>query len=218
GGGGRRIEPPHPFLYMAYRQAPLASATLAVRCNGDGNRASAAIRGAVAAIDKEQPAYRIEPFRSRLAASIAQPRLDALLLLVFSLMALTLALVGVYIVISYSVSQRLREIGIRMAIGTTRLEVTRSVLRRGLTLTITGIVVGTLGAWLSTRLLSTLLFNVSATDPLTFVSVPLVLAVTGFLACLKPALMASRLDPLNLLRRGGSPPKDPNLPGGALNP
>src|SRR5262249_8440054 len=146
-------------------------------------------------IDKDQPAYRIEPFRDRLAGAIAQPRLDALLLLLFSLIALTLALVGVYVVISYSVSQRYHEIGIRMAVGATGRDVARSVLVHGMAVTIAGIALGSGGALLSAGLLSSLLFNVSATDPMTFVFVPLALAATAFLACLRPALKASRIDP-----------------------
>jgi putative ABC transport system permease protein len=195
------VEPPAPTLYMAYQQAPIGSVILAVRYRGGIDQASSMIRRKMAALDSDQPIYRIEAFRDRLAASIASPRLNALLLVSFSLIALVLAIVGVYVVISYSVSQRLHEMGIRMAVGAGAADIVRLVIRQGLSLTLLGIALGTIGALLSTRLLSGLLFNVGATDPLTFVSIPLILAATAFLACVGPALKASRVDPVSILRR-----------------
>jgi len=136
-----------------------------------------------------------------MAGTIASPRLNALLFLSFSLIALALAIVGVYVVISYSVSQRLPEIGIRMAVGAEAADMARLVIRQGLSLTLVGIALGTLGALISTRLLSALLFNLSATDPLTFIAIPLIVSIAALLACCGPALKASRVDPVSLLRR-----------------
>ena len=136
-----------------------------------------------------------------MAGTIASPRLNALVLLSFSLIALALAIVGVYVVISYSVSQRLPEIGIRMAAGAEAADIARLVIRQGLSLTLAGIALGTIGALVSTRLLSVLLFNLSATDPLTFIAIPLIVSIAALLACCGPALKASRVDPVSLLRR-----------------
>jgi ABC-type antimicrobial peptide transport system permease subunit len=119
----------------------------------------------------------------------------------FSLIALALAIVGIYVVLSYTVSQRINEIGVRMAVGANGSEIARLVIRQGLGLTLAGISAGIISALLSARLLSSLLFNVSATDPWTFVLIPLILAATAFLACLRPALKAARVDPIGLLRQ-----------------
>ena len=194
-------EPAVPTLYVAYEQAPIESAILAVRYSNGVSEASATIRREIGAVDKDQPVYRIESFKDRLAGTIASPRLNALLLLSFSLIALALAIVGVYVVISYSVSQRLAEIGIRMAVGAGAADIARLVVRQGLSLVLAGIALGTIGALLSTRLLSALLFNLSPTDPLTFTSIPLILSIVALLACCGPALKASRVDPVGLMRR-----------------
>ena len=194
-------EPAAPTLYMAYEQVPIESAILAVRYSNDVSQASATIRREIGAVDKDQPVYRIESFKDRIAGTIASPRLNALLLLSFSLIALALAIVGVYVVISYSVSQRVHEIGIRMAVGAGAPDIVRLVVRQGLSLTLAGIALGTIGALLSTRLLSALLFNLSPTDPLTFIAVPLILSIAALVACCGPALKASRVDPVSLLRR-----------------
>jgi putative ABC transport system permease protein len=193
--------PAEPVLYMAYSQAPIASAILAVRYAGTLDQASESIRREVVAIDRDQPVYRIQTFKTRLAGSVAEPRLDAMLFSFFSLIALALAIVGIYVVLSYTVSQRINEIGIRMAVGAKGADIARLVIRQGLGLTVAGISAGIIGALLSARLLSGLLFSVSATDPWTFVSIPLILAATAFLACLRPALRASRLHPVSLLRQ-----------------
>jgi putative ABC transport system permease protein len=194
-------EPAAPTLYMAYEQAPIESAILAVRDSNGVAQGAATIRREIGAVDKDQPIYRIEDFKDRMAGTIASPRLNALLLLSFSLIALALAIVGVYVVISYSVSQRLHEIGIRMAVGAGAADIARLVVRQGLSLALAGIALGTIGALLSTRLLSALLFNLSPTDPLTFISIPLILSIAALLACCGPALKASRVNPVGLMRR-----------------
>ena len=155
----------------------------------------------MSSIDKDQPVYRIESFEQRLAQTITQPRLGAVLLSAFSTIALVLTVVGVYGTISYAFSQRVNEIGIRMAVGAKGADIAGLVIRQGLGLTLAGIAAGIIGALLSARLLSGLLFNVSATDPWTFISIPLILAAAAFIACLRPALKASRLDPVSLFRQ-----------------
>ena len=192
---------PSPTLYIAYQQSPFPSATLALRYRGDMDQAVSLLRRGIAEIDKDQPSYHIEPLTRRLARSVAEPRLDALLMSAFSLTALLLAIIGVYVVMSYSVAQRMKEIGIRMALGARGLDVARLMIRGGMVWTCGGIIAGLVGSYFATRLISGLLFNVSASDIWTFVTVPSLLFATALLACLIPAIRASRLDPVTVLRR-----------------
>ena len=135
-----------------------------------------------------------------LASSLGQRRLSVILFGVFAAVALVLAAVGLYGVISYSVAQRTNEIGIRMALGAERRDILRMVVEHGLKLTLAGVVLGLGGAYALTRVMSSLLFEVSATDPLTFVIVPLLLALVALAACLVPARRATKVDPLQALR------------------
>ena len=139
----------------------------------------------------------MEEFQS---ASVAQPRFTALLLAGFALLAMSLALVGVYGVMSYTVSQRTREIGLRIALGADRQDVVWMVVRHGLALAGIGIVIGLLGAAAGTRLMERLLFGVSATDPMTFVAAAVALGVASVLATCVPALRAARVAPVTALR------------------
>ena len=142
----------------------------------------------------------MEEFQS---ASVAQPRFTALLLAGFALLAMSLALVGVYGVMSYTVSQRTREIGLRIALGADRQDVMWMVVRHGVSLASIGIVIGLLGAAAGTRLLERLLFGVSATDPMTFVTAAAALGVASVLATCVPALRAARVAPSTALRSEG---------------
>ena len=135
-----------------------------------------------------------------LAESVAQPRLYMTLLSVFAAIALTLASIGLYGVISYSVAQRGHEIGLRMALGAQRTNILRLVLGQGLKLVLIGIVVGIFCAWIGTRVLAGLLYGVTPTDLITFVAVPLFLIGVAMLACIIPAHRATRVDPIVSLR------------------
>jgi putative ABC transport system permease protein len=135
-----------------------------------------------------------------LAASTAQPRFSLILLGLFATVALVLAITGLYAVMAYSVSQRTREIGIRLVLGAQSLDIRKLIVRQGLVLLLIGIVIGLAGAFALTSVMKTLLFEVSVTDPLTFVCIPLLLGVVALLACWIPARRATKVDPLISLR------------------
>ncbi len=195
-----------PELYYSYRQLgrrlPVQTVTLLARTSGDPGVAAAALRAAVRGADERLVADVVMPLEQRLITSLARPRLYAVLLGGFAGCALVIAAVGLFGVLSYSVSLRARELAIRAALGASRREIVRLVLRQGLSVTMGGIAAGMLAsAWL-TRVLSTQLYGVTAHDPLTFALVPLVLLAVGTLACLLPARRAAQLDLQRTLRRG----------------
>jgi putative ABC transport system permease protein len=160
----------------------------------------AAVRGQVWAVDKDQPISNIQTMERLMAKSVAPRRFNLLLLGVFALVGLALACVGLYGVMSYTVTQRTREIGVRMAMGAQRGDVLRLVIREGMKLAFIGALLGLGGALALTRLLKTLLFGVSATDPLTFIVITAALIIVALLACWIPARRAASLDPLVSLR------------------
>ena len=174
--------------------------SVVVRTEGDPHGIVAAIQGEVRAMDRDLPAYNFRTLDEYLAASVAQPRFNTTLLAVFAGMALLLTAVGLYGVMSYSVNQRTHEIGIRMALGAGRGDVLKLVVGQGMTLTATGVVVGLTGAFFLTKLLESLLFGVSATDPVTFAAIALLLAGVALVACFVPARRATRVDPMIALR------------------
>jgi putative ABC transport system permease protein len=161
---------------------------------------SSAVRTSLVSIDPRQPLYAVEPMDKLLSTDVAPRRFVLLLVGSLALVALSLAAVGIYSIISFSVSERTREIGIRMALGAKRGDVLRMVLGQGMTVALVGIFAGLALALTLTRLLTTLLFSVSATDPTTFVMVGVVLIVIALLACYLPARRATRVDPLVALR------------------
>jgi putative ABC transport system permease protein len=196
---------PRNEVYIPTTQATNArhlvqSMSLAVRTTAEPTALTNAIRQAIQAIDPQQPIYQVQTMEEVIAASISNQRLNTLLLALFAGLALLLAALGIYGVMSYTVAQNTRELGIRMALGAQARDVLRLVVGQGLMLTLLGIVVGLGGAFALTRWLESLLFGVPATDPLTFAGVSGVLLVIALLSCLLPALRATKVDPLVALR------------------
>jgi len=186
--------------YEPYTQQPFTFMSLVVRTAGDPTGLNAAIRNEVLQLDKEQPVSSITTLDRLVATSVAQRKFSMLLLGVFAAVAMALAAVGIYGVLSYAVTQRTHEIGIRMALGAGRRDVLRLVVGHGMILTGIGVGVGLVAAFLLTRLMTTLLFGLSATDPLTFGAIALLLVSIALLACWIPARRAAKVDPMIALR------------------
>jgi putative ABC transport system permease protein len=174
--------------------------SLVVRTAGDPMALSAAVRTAVQSIDKDQPVANVASMEQILSQSVGEPRFRTLLFSVFAALALILAGVGIYGVMSYSVARRTHEIGIRMALGARPGDTIKMVVGQGLTLTITGVAVGLAASVGLTRLLESLLFGVSPTDPFTFAAIALLLTGVAAVACYIPARRATRVDPMRALR------------------
>ena len=191
---------PGPMMYVPFAQAPLYGGEVVVRSSLSASSVAAGIRQAVHSIDKDLPVTDVESFPDALGASVAQERFRTLLLSSFSGIALILAAVGIFGVISYSASQRTHEIGIRMALGAQQRDVLRLILGQGAKLALLGLGVGAVAALLLTRLMAGLLYEVSATDPLTFGAVAIVLLGVAVTACYIPARRAMRVDPMVALR------------------
>ena len=151
-------------------------------------------------MDKDQPLANVRTLESLLVRSIAPRRFNLLVLGLFALVALLLGAVGLYGVMSYSVTQRTHEIGIRMALGAQTRQVLKLVVQQGMAMALIGVAIGLIAAFALTRLMESLLFEVSATDPLTFVVVAVLLAVVALLACWIPARRAAKVDPMIALR------------------
>jgi putative ABC transport system permease protein len=173
---------------------------LAVRSPLQADSLTGAIREQVSALDRDQPITGIATMEERLSRRLSEPRFSTLLLGLFAGIAVLLAAIGIYGVMSYAVTQRLHEIGIRMALGAARRDVLRLVIGQGMKRALLGIGIGLAGALALTRLMQQLLFGVSATDPLTFAGVALLLALAALLACWLPARRATKVDPLTALR------------------
>jgi putative ABC transport system permease protein len=189
-----------PMIYWPYFQFTLIFNTIVVRSDGNPGQLVLALKGAIWSVDKDQPISKIETMDELLSASLAQRRLYLVLLGFFSIAALLLAALGIYGMVSYSVSQRAHEIGIRMAVGAERRDVLRLVLGEGGKIALVGIGIGVATALALTRLMSSLLFGVSATDPETFLYVAVLLALIAMAACCIPARRATRVDPMVALR------------------
>jgi predicted permease len=188
-------------MYFPFRQAPSNRMSLLVKSGQDVTALVSAIRGIVASIDKEQPIFRIATMQQVVNASVSTRRITLILLGLFSGLALVLAGIGIYGVISYSVAQRSREIGIRMALGAQRGDVMRLVLTQGGKISAAGIVFGSAASLGLTRLMAKLLYSVSAADPATFAVVAFVLALIAMAASYIPARRTLRVDPLIALRQ-----------------
>ena len=198
---------PQPEAYALSRQLPPnarfgrgGTTALVVRTSGDPLRVVPFLRRAVMDVDHDVPLDNVMTMEARLSASVAAPRFYALLLGLFALMALLLAAIGIYGVLSYNVSQRHREIGVRMALGAAGRDILSMVLGQGLTLAVVGIAIGVAGAFATTRFLRTLLFGITVTDPLTYAGITVLLTGVALLACWIPARRAIRVDPMTALR------------------
>jgi predicted permease len=193
---------PQPEVYASYHQSTMRSGGtfLAIRTGGDPIAVVPALRAALKSIDPDVPLEGVMTMEARLAASVAQPRFYAALLAGFAALAVTLAMVGIYGVLSYTVLQRRREIGVRMAIGAERRDVLRLVLGQGAIVSAIGVAIGLAAAALASRALATLLFGVTARDPAVFAGVAVLLGSIALAACYVPARRAARVDPLEALR------------------
>jgi putative ABC transport system permease protein len=196
---GPDIEP-QMETYMPYLQSPRTIMAIAVRSTSDPTTLTSAVRRAILEVDKDQPIYDIKTMVQRFSEGVAPRRLSMALFSFFAGIALVLAALGVYGVMSYSVNQRTHEFGIRMALGAQTNNVLKLVLGQGIILAVAGILIGVIAAFAATRLMSGLLYGVSATDPLTFIAVSLVLMIIALLACYIPARRATKADPMTALR------------------
>lgn len=187
-------------IYVPFHQSANSHMDVLVRSPVDPSAMTAAIRSEIAAIDKDQPIFAVATMQELVSSSVAGRRFTLILLGLFSGLALVLAAIGIYGVISYSVAQHTRDIGIRMALGASRTQVLRDVLGLGVRLTGIGLLLGLLGALLATRVLSSLLYGVASTDALTFTAVSVVLTVVALFASYLPARRATRVDPMVALR------------------
>ena len=187
-------------VYSPYRQRPSADMSLLVRSAVDPASLTSAVRAAVATIDKDQPIFNVHTMQQLVDDSISTRRLTLVLLGIFSSLALILAAIGIYGVMAYTVALRTQEIGIRIALGAQRQDVLRLILGQGARIAFLGVAIGLAAAAALARLLSSLFFSVSATDPLTFAAVAVLLVAVALLACYIPARRALRVDPIIALR------------------
>ena len=195
------IAAPKMQMYFTYRQLKdLASNALVVRTSIEPLSLAASVRDAIWSVDKDQTVADIDTMEHIVAEAVARQRFSMLLLGLFATLALLLASVGIYGVMSYSVAQRTHEIGIRIALGARRGDVLQMTIKQGLKLVGAGMILGLAAAFLLTRVLESLLFGISATDPVTFVSISLVLFAVAILASYVPALRATKVDPIIALR------------------
>ena len=190
-----------PQMFESLAQNPPRSVDLFIRTSSDAPLAMAeTLRAAVRRVEKNAPIYGVAPLEQQLGGYLTQRRFQTSLLTGFSVMAIVMAAVGIYGLIHYSVAMRTREIGIRMAVGARPVDVFRSIVREGLQLSVTGLMLGLVGALLVGRAGSSLLFGVTATDPLTFTIVSLLLTAVAAAACYFPARRAMKVDPIVALR------------------
>jgi predicted permease len=193
---------PEPDVYISYYQSPRPGMLLFVRTAGDPASLGPDLRRAIHDVAPQYPVYDMQPLAARTAAATAQARFSSTLLTLFAIVALSLAALGIYGVMSLAVAQRTREIGIRMALGADTRRVMRLVVGEGLGLATWGAVIGLAGALLATRVLRSLLFEVKPSDPVTYVTVVLLLGGAAGLASWIPARRATRVQPTEALREG----------------
>ena len=191
-------------MYLPYRQAdqllPVFQLSIVMRTAGDPLLQTVALRSALAQIDPNEPLVKVRTMEENMATTVAEPRFRAWLIGIFALLALVLAAVGVYGVMSYTVTQRTSEIGVRVTMGAQPQDVFRIIVGQGLRLALLGVGMGLLTALALTRLLRSFLFGISAYDPLTFIGVAVLLTTVAVAACYFPARRATLVDPLVALR------------------
>jgi putative ABC transport system permease protein len=197
---GALSKEPEPAIYWSHSRESYSGMALVIRANGDAARLTTAVQKEIRSLDPEQPVSDVRTMEQVIARSIARPRFNTLLLSIFAGVALLLASVGLYGVMNYSATQRTHEVGIRMALGATRTDIMRLVVGNGMTLTLIGIGIGVAASLILTRVMTSLLFGVTATDIPTFVGVSAVLAAVALIANYIPARRATRVDPVIALR------------------
>jgi len=192
--------PVEPVAYWPHPELAYSGMTLMLRTRGNAGAVAPAARNVIHNLDPQQPIGEVNTMEALLSTSVARARFSASLLTVFSVLALVMAAVGIYGVMSYTVLQRTHEIGIRMALGAQRLDVLKLMVKKGVVLGVAGVVVGLIASFALTRLIATLLFDVTATDTATFVIVSAGLFLVTLFACYVPARRATKVDPLKALR------------------
>jgi len=195
---------PFPQMFVSLAQSPPPhNVDLLIRTSSEDPMAMAgALRDAVRRVEKNAPVYAVEPLEQQFGTYLAQRRFQTTLLTGFSVVALLMAAVGIYGLIQYSISTRTQEIGIRMAVGAEAPEIFRMVLGEGLKLSLTGLLLGLVGAFWLGQAASSLLLGVSSTDPLTFIVVSLLLIAVAVTVCYLPARRAMKIEPIAALRQG----------------
>jgi ABC-type antimicrobial peptide transport system permease subunit len=193
---------PGPDVYISYYQSPRSGMMLFLRTTGDPASYATAVRSAIREVAPRFPLYDMKPLSTRTAAATAQARFSSVLLTLFAIVALSLAALGIYGVMSLAVAQRTREIGIRMALGADARRVRRMVVREGIALATWGAVLGLAGALVATRLLRSFLYDIRPSDPLTYVAIVLLLGGAAMLASWIPARRATHVQPTQALREG----------------
>lgn len=189
-----------PMAFWPHPELVYSSMTIVIRTSSDSAGIATAVRNVIHQLDPQQPIGQVITMNGLMARSVARSRFNSMLLAIFSVVALVMAAVGIYGVMSYAVLQRTHEIGVRMALGAQRGDVLRLILKQGIVLAVTGVVVGLAGSFALTRVIATLLFDVTATDKTTFAVVAVGLCVITFIASYIPAWRATRVDPLVALR------------------
>jgi len=189
-----------PELFWCSWQAPRSGMSLVVRAASEPTALTSAVRGEVQALDRDLPIHNVETMGTVIEESIADRRLNMLLLGIFASVALILAVIGIYSVMSYTTTQSTREIGIRMALGARPADVLKLIIGKGALLSLIGVALGMAASFGLTRLMETLLYGVTATDPLTFASVAVLLIGVSLVACYVPARRAIKIDPMVALR------------------
>jgi putative ABC transport system permease protein len=196
-------QPEEPAFYYSYMQSDQPWKRwmyLVVRSETDQTTLAQRVKEQVWSLDKQLPVTKVKPMSEVIATSVAARRFNMTLMGVFAAAALALACLGIYGVISYTVTQRTHEIGVRLALGAQTADVLRLIMSQGLKLTLLGVALGLVSALASARLLTGLLYGVGATDPATFIVITALLSAIALLACLIPALRAARVDPMMALR------------------